>query len=172
MHLKARPFDGRQTPERRGRRTVETVIRIALEGPMNRLLASLALLSAPCLASAAPGTGLERNETHSQIESRFLEKQKVCDSFQGGDPQRRERCLQEAQAARSAERAAAEAGHAEVAARREARVAAGADPRASLQRAAEEELAVQRSIEMARCDAAPREERDSCRAVARARYGK
>jgi hypothetical protein len=139
---------------------------------MNRLAVVLALLSAPSLALASPGTGIERNEAHQQIESRFLEKQKVCDSFQGGDPQRRERCLEQARATRAAERAAADAGHAEAAAKRQAREASGADPRASLQRAGDEELAVQRRIEMARCDAAPAGERESCRAVARARYGK
>ena len=130
--------------------------------------ACLALLAAPP-ALAEKGTTLERNETRAQIEKRFLEKQKVCDSWQGA---RRERCLDEARAARASERAAAQAGHAEVAAKRQARDAAGADKRDSLQLAGEEELQVQRRIALARCDEEPADKRAPCRDVARARYGK
>jgi hypothetical protein len=148
-----------------------------MEARMNRFpkwldvlpIALLALLATPATAIDRPGPALERNEARTLIEKRFLEKQKICDSFQGAE---RERCLADAKAARDGERAAVEAGHAGVKAKREAREASGTDPRASLQRAGEEELAVQRRIAMARCDEEPRDKREACHDVARARYGR
>lgn len=149
-----------------------------MEERMSRLPKWTSLLPAACLAlwaASSPavaerGPSLERNETRTQINQHYHEKLAACEAFWGPE---RVRCRAEAKAERAGERGQANAGHAEVVAKREARDAIpGADKRASLHQAGEEELEVQKRLALARCEEAPLDKRDSCRDVVNARYGK